>query len=51
MKRTNKISVIGFVYESRQNGMVLDVCGITPCLGVGQHSGVEPKIKVVYETN
>ena len=51
MKRTDKIIVVGYVWNSRQNGMVLDVCGISPCLSVGQHSGVEPKIMVVYETS
>jgi len=51
MKRTDKIVVVGYVWNSRQNGMVLDIRGVSPCFTVGQHSGVEPKIKVVYETD
>lgn len=51
MKRTDKIIVVGYVWNSRQNGMVLDIHGVSPCFTVGQHSGVEPKIKVVYETD
>lgn len=50
MKRSDRIIVIGFVWSSRQNGIVLDVMGVAPCFTVGQHSGVEPKIRVVYET-
>ena len=50
MKRSDKIVVIGMVWYSKQNGMVLDVRGISHCFTVGQHSGVEPKIRVVYET-
>lgn len=46
---TDKIIIIGYVYESKQNGGVLDVNGIAPCLGVGCHSGVSPRIKVEYE--
>ena len=49
MKRTNKIIVVGYVWQSNQNGTVLDLNGISHCLSVGQHSGVEPKIRVVYE--
>ncbi len=51
MKRTDKIVIAGYVWESRQNGIVLDVSGVSPCIAVGQHSGVEPKIKVVYEVD
>lgn len=51
MKRTEKIVIAGYVWESRQNGTVLDVSGISPCISVCQHSGVEPKIKVVYEVD
>lgn len=50
MKRSDRIVVVGEVYRSRQNGIVIDVCGVSPCLAVGQHFGVEPKIKVVEET-
>lgn len=32
------------IWQSRQNGMVYDPEGIAPCLCVGNHSGVEPKI-------
>ena len=32
------------IWKSRQNGMVYDPIGIAPCLCVGNHSGVEPKI-------
>jgi len=32
------------IWRSQQNGWVYDPDGISPCLGVGQHSGVEPKI-------
>lgn len=40
--------IVGKIYKSQQNGMVYDPNGIAPCLCVGCHSGVEPKI-VVYE--
>lgn len=40
--------VVGQIWRSRQNGMVYDPDGISPCICVGQHSGVEPKI-IVYE--
>lgn len=45
----HRIVIAGYVYASNQNGVVHDTSGICQCLGVGQHSGVEPKIKVVYE--
>ena len=51
MKRTDKIIVVDYVWNSRQNGVVLDIRGVSPCLTIGQHSGVEPKIKVVHETD
>ena len=51
MKRSDKIIVVGNVWNSRQNGMVLNVKGIAPCLSVGCHSGVEPKILVVYQVD
>lgn len=50
MKRSDKIEIAGYVYASRQNGLVLDTLGVSPTIAVGQHSGVEPKIKVVYES-
>ena len=49
--RFSTIRVVGWVYESRQNGAVFDVRGLAPCLSVGCHSGVEPKIGIVYETD
>ena len=45
----DSILICGWVYNSRQNGVVISPKGVVPCIGVGQHSGVEPKIKVVYE--
>ena len=51
LKASDKIVVVGYVWNSRQNGMVLDIRGVSPCFTVGQHSGVEPKIKVIYETD
>lgn len=47
---TDKIIIIGYVYESKQNGGVIDDSGVCYCLGVGCHGGVEVKIKIVYET-
>lgn len=44
-----KIITEGYVYRSRQNGLVLNPMGVSPTIGVGQHSGVEPRIRVVYE--
>ena len=49
--RQNKIIVVGNVWVSKQNGMVYDANGIAPTLTRGCHVGVEPKIKVVYETD
>lgn len=51
MKRSDEIVVVGYCYESRQNGVVLDTIGISQTLSCGCHSGVEPKIKMVYETD
>ena len=51
MKRTDRIVVAGYVWNSRQNGSVLDVRGISHCITIGQHSGTEPKIRVVYEND
>lgn len=46
----NRIVILGYVWKSQQNGAVYDVGGVSPCLNVGQHSGVEPKImEIVYE--
>lgn len=36
------------IWRSQQNGWAYDPDGISPCLGVGHHSGVEPKI-IEYE--
>lgn len=48
----NRIVILGYVWKSQQNGAVYDVGGVSPCLNVGQHSGVEPKImEIVYESN
>ena len=49
--RTNKIVVIGNVWVSKQNGMVYEPNGIAPTLTCGCHVGVEPKIRVIYETD
>lgn len=48
--RTDRIIIEGFVWNSQQNGAVYDVGGVSPCLCVGCHSGVEPRIlEIVYE--
>jgi hypothetical protein len=47
---SDRIIVVGYVYVSRQNGCILDVNGVSPCISAGCHSGVEPRIRVVYET-
>lgn len=45
-----KINIVGHVYPtSKQNGIVISCDGIAPCLGVGCHSGVEPKLQVIIE--
>ena len=36
------------IWRSQQNGWVYDPEGLSPCLGVGHHAGVEPKI-IEYE--
>ena len=41
-------TIVGQIWKARQNGMVYDANGIAPCLCVGNHSGVEPKI-ILYE--
>ena len=38
------MKVVGQIWKSKQNGMVYDPDGLAPCLCVGNHSGVEPKI-------
>lgn len=45
-----EIEVVGYVYASDQNGAVLDTQGVSSCLGCGAHGGVEPKIKITFET-
>lgn len=40
--------IVGQVYRSQQNGNVYDPNGIAPCICVGHHAGVEPRI-IVYE--
>lgn len=45
-----KIKILGYCWKSQMNGAVYDVVGVAPCLTVGQHSGVEPKIlEIRYE--
>ena len=39
---------VGQIWRSKQNGQVYDPNGIAPCICVGHHAGVEPKI-IVYE--
>ena len=51
MRRTDRIVIVGYVWNSRQNGVVLDVRWIAPTISCGAHSGVEPKIRVVYEVD
>lgn len=36
--------IVGQVYRSQQNGMVYDPNGISPCICMGHHAGVEPRI-------
>lgn len=45
---TDRIIVMGWIYRSRQNGVVVSVYGLSPTLSVGHHSGVEPRC-VWYE--
>lgn len=47
-QQPSSVLVTGQIWKSRQNGMVYDPRGIAPCLCVGNHSGVEPKI-IEYE--
>lgn len=37
------------VWKSNQNGWAYLTGGVSPCLGVGQHHGTEPKIALIYE--
>lgn len=46
--RLSKCVIVGKIWKSEQNGLVYDPNGLSPCLTVGHHSGVEPKI-IVYE--
>lgn len=48
--RQSSIVIEGWVYASRQNGVVVSPDGLSPCLGVGCHSGVETKILLKYES-
>ena len=50
-RQRDRIVITGQVWESRQNGMVYDVRGLSPTITVGNHSGVEPKISMVYESD
>lgn len=45
-QRELSVRIVGQIYRSRQNGAVYDPMGLAPCLCVGAHSGVEPKIIV-----
>lgn len=47
-QQESSVLTIGQIWKSRQNGMVYNPEGIAPCLCVGNHSGVEPKI-IVYD--
>ena len=47
-QESSKCLIVGYVYKSQQNGAVYDPTGVAPCLCVGAHSGVEPRI-IVYE--
>lgn len=47
--KQGKIQIVGWVYASSQNGIVLNPLGVCPALNVGAHSGVEPKIRLIYD--
>lgn len=49
MQKTEKIIRLGSWSNSRANGGVYSVDGISPTLCVGCHSGVEPKILIVKD--
>ena len=36
--------IAGQIWRSKQNGKVYDPDGLSPCICVGHHAGVEPKI-------
>lgn len=40
--------IVGQIWKSKQNGKVYSPDGIAPCICVGHHAGVEPKI-IVYD--
>ena len=48
--KQNRIIIEGWVYSSRQNGVVVSPNGISPVLCAGVHAGVETRILVRYET-
>ena len=48
-KESLRCLIAGYVYRSKQNGMVYDPDGVASCLCVGNHGGVSPKI-ILYET-
>lgn len=43
------IVIVGQIWKSLTNGMVYSPDGLSPCLVVGCHSGVEPKIIIIEE--
>lgn len=47
-QRPSQCLIAGQVWKSKQNGKVYDPDGIAPCICVGHHAGVEPKI-IEYE--
>ena len=48
-QESSSCRIVGQIWKSRQNGMVYDPNGIAPCLCVGHHAGVEPKIIVMQD--
>lgn len=44
-----KIEHIGQIWNSLANGQVYGWGGVSPCICVGAHSGVEPKILIIIE--
>ena len=48
---SSSVRIVGQIYKSKQNGMVYDPNGLAPCICVGRHSGVEPKIVEYEEDN
>ena len=45
---TDRLIIVGQVWQSSQNGQVYDTRGVSPTILAGHHAGVEPKI-IVYE--